>query len=183
MNITEFNKKIINNKLLIKGFVIALCIFILDQITKYFAFKAVTNVIIQTGRTQNVIKITEFFNISKVWNTGISFGMFRNMYANQVILSIITIAIIVILIRWMLKIEKSYLMIAVAITLGGAFGNLTDRLRFGAVADFLDFHIGTLHWPSFNIADSAVCIGVFIILLDDLFLKKRLSNSINRRKK
>jgi len=182
MNIDEFKNSLIKNKLFLQGLSITLFIFILDQITKYFAFKAVTNIIIRTDRAQNAIKVTEFFNISKVWNTGISFGMFRNMYANQVILSIITIIIIAILIHWMLKIEKKYLMIAVAITLGGAFGNLIDRLRFGAVADFLDFHIGQYHWPSFNIADSAVCIGVFIILLDDLFLKK-FSNSTNRRKK
>ncbi len=183
MNITEFRKSLTQNKLLLKGFGFTIFVFILDQITKYIAFKAVTDVIIRTGRAQNAIKITEFFNISKVWNTGISFGMFHNMYASQIVLSIITIVIIVILIKWMTKIEKSYLMIAVGITLGGAFGNLTDRLRFGAVADFLDFHIGAYHWPSFNIADSAVCIGVFIILLDDLFLKKKLSSGIYRRKK
>jgi signal peptidase II len=183
MNIIEFKKLVTQNKLLLQGFGIALFVFVVDQITKYFAFKVVTDVMIRTGRAQNMIKVTEFFNISKVWNTGISFGMFRNMYANQVILSAITIVIIAILVRWMMKIEKGYLMMAVGITLGGAFGNLTDRLRFGAVADFLDFHIGTLHWPSFNIADLAVCIGVFIILLDDLFLKKKLSSGINRRKK
>ena len=183
MNIAEFKETIIKNKLLAQGFGVALFIFVVDQITKYIAFKAVTDVIIRTGRAQNAIKVTEFFNISKVWNTGVSFGMLRNMYANQVILSIITIVIIAILIRWMFKIEKSYLMIAVGITLGGAFGNLVDRLRFGAVVDFLDFHIGTLHWPSFNIADSAVCVGVFIILLDDLFLKRKFSSDKNRRKK
>ena len=183
MDITTFKNIIIKNKLLAQGLSIALFVTILDQITKYFAFKAVTEVIVKTARAHNSIKITEFFNITKVWNTGISFGMLQNMYASQIILSITTTIIIAILIRWMFKIKKLYLMIAVGITLGGAFGNLIDRLRFGAVADFLDFHIGTYHWPSFNVADAAICIGVFIILLDDLYLNRKKLRDKGRRKK
>jgi signal peptidase II len=58
--------------------------------------------------------------------------------------------------------------------LGGAIGNVIDRVRLGAVVDFLDFYIGSYHWPAFNVADSAICIGVFLILIRAFFIKKEL---------
>jgi signal peptidase II len=166
-------KELLNKKYFL---ITSLAIFtlILDQITKYLAFLYVGNVIQESYGTDHVIRVTSFFNISKVWNSGVSFGMFNGLYAGQIILSIITIIIVAIVIKWSIKVTKTHIMIAIGFILGGAFGNLMDRVRFGAVADFLDFHLGKYHWPSFNVADSAVFIGVAIIIIDDLFLKKSL---------
>ncbi|MFC1658945.1 signal peptidase II [Pseudomonadota bacterium] len=160
---------------------ISIFTFILDQITKYVAFAYVNKVIEQTSGVSNLIRITGFFNISKVWNTGISFGMFSSIYGAQIILSIITILIIAVVIFWSIKVTKTHILVAIGLILGGAFGNLIDRLRFGAVADFLDFHIASYHWPSFNIADSVVFIGVVIIIIDDLFFSPRTRKTENKQ--
>jgi signal peptidase II len=64
------------------------------------------------------------------------------------------------------------LAVAIGLIIGGAIGNVIDRIRLGAVVDFLDFHIGTWHWPAFNVADSAICIGVAVMLLDGLLLRR-----------
>lgn len=73
-------------------------------------------------------------------------------------------------------------MVAMALSLiiGGALGNVLDRLRFGAVADFLDFHLGNLHWPAFNVADSAICIGIALLLTHSLFFDPKRSEGVSK---
>jgi len=77
-----------------------------------------------------------------------------------------------VLIYWLSRVESSLLAVAIGLVIGGAIGNVIDRLRFGAVVDFLDFHVGSWHWPAFNIADSAICVGVAVMLLDGLLLRR-----------
>ena len=91
----------------------------------------------------------------------------------KLIVSIIQSVIVVILFYLLYYNKKPHLSYAFGLIIGGAFGNLIDRLQNGAVADFLDFHIANNHWPAFNLADSAVFIGVIILLWDELFLKKK----------
>ena len=73
---------------------------------------------------------------------------------------------------WLSRVTSPFLGVAIGLIIGGAIGNVIDRIRLGAVVDFLDFHLGTLHWPAFNIADSAICIGVGAMLLDGLLLRR-----------
>ncbi len=146
-------------------YVIALIVFGLDWLTKCLA---VEHLIPHTPKS-----ITPFFNYYLTFNRGVSFSMFT---ANNNIGVWFLISVTLIISSFVLyaflksndKIEKSAFMLI----LGGALGNLWDRLRYGAVIDFLDFHLNNYHWPAFNIADSAICVGVILLLWHTLRRKK-----------
>ena len=76
------------------------------------------------------------------------------------------------LVYWLRRVTSPLLAVAIGLIIGGAVGNVVDRIRLGAVVDFLDFHIGSWHWPAFNLADSAICVGVAAMLLDGLLLHR-----------
>ena len=78
------------------------------------------------------------------------------------------------LIYWLSRVSNPLLAVAIGLIIGGAVGNVVDRIRHGAVVDFLDFHIGYWHWPAFNFADSAICLGVATMLLDGLLLHREV---------
>ena len=148
------------------GFSIALVIFIFDQWSKF--------VILQIPELSgnNTIEITTFFNLALVFNRGVSFGMFAGH--NQPLLFIgISLVIVSVLLTWLWR--NSSLMVAVGIgsVIGGAAGNVVDRFAYGAVVDFLDFHIAGLHWPAFNIADSFVFIGVVVLCVYSMFFENK----------
>jgi signal peptidase II len=86
--------------------------------------------------------------------------------------SLLAAAIVAVLVFWLSRVESPFLAVAIGLVIGGAIGNVIDRIRFGAVVDFLDFYIGSWHWPAFNIADSAICVGVAAMLLDGLLLRR-----------
>ena len=113
-----------------------------------------------------VIEITGFFNLVMVWNTGVSFGLFSGN-ASWVLI-VFTGAITAGLGVWLLRADGCWLPVALTLVVGGATGNLIDRVRYGAVADFLDFHAAGWHWPAFNIADGAITIGASMLLIDAL---------------
>jgi signal peptidase II len=118
------------------------------------------------------IPVAPFFNIVMVWNRGISFGLFNQATDyGPLLLGLLAAVIIVVFTLWMLRSVSHFQCFGIALVIGGALGNIMDRVRFGAVADFLDFHIGTLHWPAFNISDSCICIGVFLLIVQSLFFE------------
>src|SRR4051812_40207043 len=80
--------------------------------------------------------------------------------------------IVVVLLYWLARARSGFLAVAIGLIIGGAIGNVIDRLRFGGVVDFLYFHLGSWYWPAFNLADSAICIGVAAMLLDGLLLRR-----------
>ncbi|MBC7136816.1 MAG: signal peptidase II, partial [Oceanibaculum nanhaiense] len=86
------------------------------------------------------------------------------------ILSLVAIIIAAGLFVWLRRARNPLLAVALGLVIGGALGNVIDRVRFGAVVDFLDFHISGYHWPAFNIADAAISLGVVMILYHELFL-------------
>ena len=116
------------------------------------------------------IEIAPFFNIVYVLNKGISFSMLSN--AGPVILTLLAVLISLSVVYFMFKEKDSLSRTALALILGGAVGNIIDRIRLGAVVDFLDFHAFGYHWPAFNVADSAICIGVMLLLYQMIFIKK-----------
>jgi signal peptidase II len=77
-----------------------------------------------------------------------------------------------VLVYWLTRIDSPLLAGAIGLVIGGAIGNVIDRIRLGAVVDFLDFYVGSWHWPAFNVADSAICIGVAAMLLESLLLRR-----------
>ena len=84
------------------------------------------------------------------------------------------------LVYWLSRIRSTFLAVAIGLIIGGAVGNVVDRLRFGGVIDFLYFHAGAWYWPAFNLADSAICLGVAAMLLDGLLLRRAPSAAKGR---
>ncbi len=128
---------------------------------------------------QRVEVIQGFFNLTHVRNTGGAFGIFGGEKGGVgsllfVVVSLIAIGAIVFLFIKIREDEKS-LALSFSLVLSGAIGNLIDRLRYGEVVDFLDFHLSTYHWPAFNVADSAICIGIGLLALE--LLKREGKNS------
>lgn len=118
------------------------------------------------------VPLMPYLNWIMVWNPGVSFGMFQD-HATIWPLVIITTAISLVFLVWMLKSNSRFESAALAMVIGGAMGNVVDRFRFGAVADFIDFYIGDWHYPAFNVADSAITIGVAMLVIHGLFLKEK----------
>ena len=115
-------------------------------------------------------EITPFFNVVSAWNKGVSFSMFWISAENGPwILSAVALVIALGLVFWLTRVTHFLTALGIGLVIGGALGNVIDRLRFGAVFDFLDFYVGTYHWPAFNVADSCITIGVVLLLWDGLF--------------
>jgi len=150
-------------KPLITGISVALIVAILDQASKWWAIELF-------DKPPYLIKVTGFFNLVLGWNRGISFGMFSSdSDIGRWVLIVLAIAICCVLLVWLRKATRILEMVAYGMIIGGALGNVIDRLRFGAVADFLDFHIAGTHWPAFNVADSGIFVGAVLLITDSLF--------------
>ena len=141
------------------GLVVAGLIIVCDQISKYYILHHFLGL-------NSYIQFGDYFNVVRAWNTGVSFSMFNN-YGNLgvYILSSIDILVVLALLKWLKGEKDRVIQVALGMIMGGAIGNVIDRLRMGAVFDFLDVHIGDNHWPAFNVADSFICIGAGLIIL------------------
>jgi signal peptidase II len=145
------------------GLAAAVVVLALDQISKWWIVAVAMNPL-------RIWEITPFFNIVLVRNRGASFGFLGGggEWAPWV-LTAVALVIGAGLIVWLWRANRAWLAFALGMIIGGAAGNLIDRLRLGAVVDFLDFHLGdAYHWPAFNLADSAITVGVVILLADAL---------------
>lgn len=146
-----------------RGLGVAAGVFVLDQLTKYWILEHVM-------APPRVIELTPFFNLVLTWNKGVSFGLFNDHSDyGPLLLTILALAISAGLLVWMRKAEDLLTAAALGLIVGGALGNVIDRVRFGAVTDFLDFHAFGYHWPAFNVADSGVCVGAAILIGSSLF--------------
>jgi signal peptidase II len=112
-------------------------------------------------------QVTDFFNLVFTWNPGTSFSLFRSLGESAPLVIIAITGVIIGFLGYQLFARKNTKLetVALAMIVGGALGNLIDRIRFGAVIDFLDFHIGRLHWPAFNVADICITIGVILFII------------------
>lgn len=141
---------------------IAVIVVLLDQVSKITMSR-----LLVYGQSE---MITPYFNLVMVYNQGAAFSFLANSGGWQRwffsgLAMVVSLGII-----WMLHKNSGQRLFCWALTLilGGAVGNLIDRLLYGHVIDFLDFHIGTLHWPAFNVADSAITVGAALFVLDEL---------------
>lgn len=144
------------------GLVLAVVVLVADQATK-----AVMMGLIGTEPGGGVAPAS-FLNIVVVWNRGMSFGLFNAAAAPWAFVAL-ALLISAGLLWWLWRADRAVTGLALGLIMGGALGNVVDRLRFGAVYDFLDFHLLGWHWPAFNLADSAITVGVGLLLLDSLF--------------
>ncbi len=147
------------NKKIIKLVLLAFIVVSLDQITKYQVLSFFIN------NQMRVQEVSLFFNITLVWNHGISFGLFNEASQNQIILITISTFIIIGLIILFIKSKDPKVALPIGLIIGGAIGNIIDRFMYGAVVDFLDFYFKQYHYPAFNIADSCIVIGALLLML------------------
>jgi signal peptidase II len=149
------------------GLIIATIVAFLDLYSKKVIFEFLDG----SNSEHPEFVITSFFSLVKVWNRGVSFGMFSNLSDGKYIILFVNLTILSVLLVWLYRNKIVYLTWAIALIIGGAMGNIIDRIMNDSVADFLDFYIGKYHWPAFNLADSAVFLGVVLLLLENYFVK------------
>ncbi|MBX7137613.1 MAG: signal peptidase II [Oligoflexia bacterium] len=147
----------------------ALSITLLDQISKQAILDSVS-----LGQVIEVIP--DFFNLTLAMNPGVAFGLFAGLSDGLRIAALIgttSLALAVVLYLLFVDYRRDPIgRAALALVLGGAFGNLVDRFRFGRVVDFLDLYLSDYHWPAFNLADSAICIGVVLLVIKGVTASK-----------
>ena len=141
-------------------------IFFLDRITKNYTLNFFEN-----NNIQELI-VLENFNIYLIWNEGIAFGLMN--FDNHIVYNVITIIIAIVsfvILIFALK-TKNYSSYFFTVIFAGALGNLYDRIKFSAVPDFIDLHIGNYHWFIFNVADIFISLGIICLIVDELFVNK-----------
>ena len=164
--------KMLENKIKFKkfdifSFIIIILAFCLDRLSK-------TYVISLIEKNQSELFINDYLNITLNWNRGIAFGLLSfNATTIYHLISILILTIIIYLIYLMVK-SDSLGKILFALIIGGAAGNLFDRFTYFAVPDFIDFHINSFHWFTFNVADIFISLGIFFIITKELFFKPNL---------
>jgi signal peptidase II len=144
-------------------------ILFFDQLSKIF--------IINYFQTNNsIIYLTSFLNFELIWNEGIAFGLLS--FENSKVYNFISIIIllVVLIILFVIYKTKNLTVYFYSMIVGGALGNLLDRVRYSSVPDFIDFHIGEFHWFIFNIADIFISIGVICLIMVEIFGQKDLKN-------
>lgn len=155
-----------------QGLLVAALVILLDQISKiglmrYFGL---------TGPEERTsgFPVTGFFDIVGVWNKGVSFSLFSNHDGSGAwILSLVALVITGAMLVWLWRAHGLRLVIGLGMVIGGALGNVIDRVRFGAVFDFLFFYYQQYSWPAFNLADAGISLGVGLLLIDSLLDSRR----------
>jgi signal peptidase II len=156
-----------NFKGMLPWLILAAIIIVADQFTK--------TLILGYYKLGDSTPVTSFFNIVRAHNTGAAFSFLANAGGWQRWFFTGIGAVATIFILWMLRSHHAQKLFAFALAciLGGAIGNVVDRLQHGYVVDFLDFHVKGWHWPAFNVADSAIFIGAACLILDEILRVKR----------
>ncbi len=131
---------------------------LLDYLTK--------KIIVAKVMPYEAINVLPFLRIVHVKNPGAAFGLLSNL--NNIFFVAVSFIAIILIILYLLKLPKGLELFSLSLILGGAAGNLIDRIRIGKVVDFIDFFVGGWHWPAFNVADSALSIGIILFLYANL---------------
>jgi signal peptidase II len=158
---------------------------LLDQLTKGALLYLITGGVPVSGPAWSVVPVPylmahvfDFFNIVFTWNPGASFSMFRALGESVPIIMVVATGFIIgCILYYLFARAKKYEQVPLAVIAGGALGNLIDRIRFGAVVDFLDFHIGGWHWPAFNVADIFITVGIAWYLLNWYIARRKCLES------
>lgn len=149
---------------------IGVAVLLLDQLSKWVILD-----IIDLDMRQR-IEVNSFFDLAMVWNRGVSFGLFNQKGLPPAVFILLSLGICGVLLYWLRSAQSRLFVFAIGLVVGGAVGNVIDRVRFGAVADFLYFHLGSYYWPAFNVADAAICIGVALLCVESMLTHKPTSS-------
>ncbi len=142
------------------GLSVAGLVLVIDQVTKLWAERALT--------LYAPVEVTSFFNLTLVYNPGAAFSLFSTAGGWQRwALSAVALGVGLLIVGWLARLPRqAWVQVAsLGLILGGAIGNLVDRIRVGMVVDFLDFHFAGLHWPAFNVADAAITVGALFLVI------------------
>ncbi len=187
--------KMISKPRPLTGFLLALEIVVMDQVSKWLMLEYVLKEHVQPHGPRSgfidwilsapprlppmSVEVWPFFNFVMVWNEGISFGLFQGstVWILVGLAAAITIAFSVMI----FKATHWLPLISMAMVIGGAVGNIIDRIRFGAVADFLDFHAFGYHYPAFNVADCGITLGIAMLVIDGLFLEPKRTKKLHAK--
>jgi len=155
-----------NNKFNLILFFLFLTLVILDQVTK--------TLVINFFNLYDSVSLLPIINLTFVVNYGFAFGLLNNPSLNQILVSLVILAIILYFLYLLIKTQDKIFQLTLTLILAGALGNFIDRIFRGFVIDFIDIYIGKYHWPAFNIADSCITVGFVILMINILFLNKKL---------
>ena len=155
-----------NNKFNLTLFFLFLTLVILDQVTKAL--------VINFFNLYDSVALLPMINLTFVVNYGFAFGLFNNPSLNQILVSLVILAIITYFLYLLIKTQDKIFQLTLTLILAGALGNFIDRIFRGFVIDFIDIYIGKYHWPAFNIADSCITVGFVVLMINILFLNKKL---------
>ncbi len=149
---------------------LVLVVVVLDQLTKFLVLK-------NFHLYESIVIIPNFFNLTYLTNKGAAFGFLAGVTAawrHYFFLILASVALVLLCFAWFrMRKDHRFYGPALAMIAGGAIGNVIDRVRFGAVVDFLDFHVAGHHWPVFNVADSAITVGVALFLLANILEERQ----------
>ena len=145
-------------------------IFILDRVSKIFVLN------LNQNSFSNEIYSSKFLNIRLFWNDGIAFGLFSSNELNFYNILTFIIIFVILVIFYMTTKNKGLKKYSLLMILGGALGNVFDRILYKSVPDFIDFHIGEFHWFIFNVADIFITIGVIFMILTELIVSNEREN-------
>ena len=143
-----------------------LTLVILDQVTKAL--------VINFFNLYESVTLLPIVNLTFVVNYGFAFGLLNNPSLNQILVSVIILLIILYFLYLLIKTQDRIFQFTLTLILAGALGNFIDRIFRGFVIDFIDIYIGKYHWPAFNIADSCITMGFIVLMINILFLNKKL---------
>jgi signal peptidase II len=154
-----------HNRLTTLGLLTALVVLAADQASKYWVLRLID----LPARPNGQIVLLPVLNLTFVRNSGVTFGLLNGYGAwSGVALTVVALAVVAALGLWLRRAETLLVAVSLGGIAGGAVGNVVDRLRLGAVIDFIDFHLGTWHWYVFNLADAAIVCGVAALVLENL---------------
>lgn len=155
-----------------RGLAAALFVAVADQLSKLWILA-----LFAARPGERVLPVAPFLNLALTWNRGMSFGLFNNdARLNAAIFTVLAAIIVAGLVVWLRRVGAGLLALAIGLVIGGALGNVVDRLWRGAVVDFLDFHVEGWHFYVFNLADAAISVGVGLMVLDSLLARAKAAN-------
>jgi len=160
------------NRLTVLGAAAALAVLVADQVSKWWVVDVLH--LPQVGQ----IVLLPVLNFTMVWNRGVTFGLLTSFgRSSYLLLAAVALAVVIALVVWLRRAESWLVAISLGAIVGGALANVIDRLRFGAVIDFIHAHIGDWSWYVFNLADAAIVCGVAALVIDSLVPRARRAKS------
>ena len=158
--------------MLMLGLVAALVVLAVDQASKWWVLDVIH--LPEVGQ----IVVLPVLNLTMVWNQGVTFGLLTGFgSASYLLLAAVALGVVVALVVWLQRAESPLVAVALGAIVGGAVSNVVDRLRFGAVVDFIHAHLGEWSWYVFNLADAAIVCGVAALVIDSLLPRARRADS------